>query len=132
MGATQSLQNRGKKKVDPRRSGPWTVLEKFPNKVNFRIREDATGKIKVVHHNRLSPVKSKNDGDTSSAKESGEGGNPSIFTDNESTSSSFQSSSEESENEEENPDQETRRYPLRQRQQRIIHEAIPWEVLDNG
>ena len=43
------------RKLSPRRTGPWTVIETFPNLVNFRIK---LGNIEnVVHYNRLSPVK---------------------------------------------------------------------------
>ena len=43
------------RKLSPRRTGPWTAIETFPNLVNFRIK---LGNIEnVVHYNRLSPVK---------------------------------------------------------------------------
>ena len=47
------------RKLAPRRGGPWTIVEKLPNGVNFRIRNDSSAEMKVVHHDRLSPVRSK-------------------------------------------------------------------------
>ena len=35
-------------KLSPRRSGPWTIVKILPNKVNFKIREDGTGKMMVI------------------------------------------------------------------------------------
>ena len=46
------------KKLSPRRNGPWTVVECLPNCLNFRIQNDSTKNQKVVHHNRITPVKS--------------------------------------------------------------------------
>ena len=43
------------RKLSPRRTGPWTVIETFPNLVNLCIK---LGNIEnVVHYNHLSPVK---------------------------------------------------------------------------
>ena len=46
------------RKLSSRRSCPWIVIEKLPNGVNFRVVNDSTKALKVVHHDRLSPVKS--------------------------------------------------------------------------
>ena len=43
------------RKLSRRRSGPWTVLTKLPNGVNFKIRNDKSNDEKVVHHDRMSP-----------------------------------------------------------------------------
>ena len=43
------------RKLAPRRDGPWTIVEKLPNGVNFRI-ENSLKERKVVHHDRLVPV----------------------------------------------------------------------------
>ena len=40
------------KKLSPRRNGPWTIVEKLPNGLNFQIENDSTGNKKIVHHNR--------------------------------------------------------------------------------
>ena len=44
------------KKLAPRKTGPWCVLRKLPNGVNFEIRDPKSKIIKIVHHNRLSPA----------------------------------------------------------------------------
>ena len=36
------------RKLSPRRSGPWTILEKLPKGVNFRIRNDSNKQEKIV------------------------------------------------------------------------------------
>ena len=43
------------RKLAPRRNGPWTIVEKLPNGVNFKIR-NKSNETKVVHHDRLLPV----------------------------------------------------------------------------
>ena len=45
------------RKLTPRCNGPWTVLRKLPNGVNFEILNDKTQEQKIVHHDRLSPCK---------------------------------------------------------------------------
>ena len=43
------------RKLSPRRTGPWVVVDKMPNGVNFRIRNNSEEK--VVHHDRIYPVR---------------------------------------------------------------------------
>lgn len=43
------------RKLAPRRSGPWKVVEKLPNGVNFKIK-NSKSEVKIVHHDRLSAV----------------------------------------------------------------------------
>ena len=45
------------RKLSPRQSGPWTVMEKLPNGVNFCIVNDSTKNEKIVHHDRPTHVK---------------------------------------------------------------------------
>ena len=45
------------RKLAPRYSGPWTVLQKLPNGVNFEINNPSTSETKIVHHDRLIPFK---------------------------------------------------------------------------
>ena len=45
------------RKLSPRRNGPWIVIKKLPNGVNFEIRNKHTSETKIVHHNRLSPIR---------------------------------------------------------------------------
>ena len=42
------------RKLAPRRDGPWTIVDKLPNGVNFRV-ENSRKQQKTVHHDRLSP-----------------------------------------------------------------------------
>ena len=53
---TNPFKTGGNPKLAPRRNGPWTVIEKLPNGVNFRIK-NAHKETKIVHHDRLLPVK---------------------------------------------------------------------------
>ena len=46
------------RKLAPRYSGPWTVLRKLPNGVNFEIYNTNTSAKKIVHHDRPIPFKS--------------------------------------------------------------------------
>ena len=105
-----------REKLSPRRSGPWTVITVLPNKVNFEIEEEGTGKKVIVHHNRLTPVKECVDE------------KPNIIRKED----IFSSSESENENGEENQpnDQLQHRYPRRERTQRVIPGAISWDVID--
>ena len=75
----------------------------FPNKVNFKIKEDKTGKLKVAHHNHLTPLKVPTHEQPKLDSNISE----------ESSSSQSEGESEVRENESETP-----RYPRRQRKQR--------------
>ena len=44
------------KKLAPRKTGPWCVVRKLPNGVNFEIQDKRSKEFKIVHHNRLSPA----------------------------------------------------------------------------
>ena len=48
------------RKLAPRRGGPWIVLRKLPNDVNFEIKNIATKEVKIVPCDRLTPVKENN------------------------------------------------------------------------
>ena len=129
------------RKLSPRRTGPWTIVEKLPNGVNFRVLCDSSKEEKVVHHDRISPVKGTgvtkrdatssqrnrrtrtpprneveglSDFTTDPSSEEDEG------SDYEPSSSDSASSSEEGE----------RRYPTRNRQQRVIPGAVLYNLLD--
>ena len=45
------------RKLSPRRNGPWNVIEKLLNGVNFRMTNEQRNQQKVVHHHRLTPVR---------------------------------------------------------------------------
>ena len=87
---------------------------------NFKVKEDSTGNTRVVHHNRMSPLKLREIDITNSA---------SADVDDSSSSSEEKDEDDEDENPIEEPAVE-RRYPVRNRTQRIIPGAIPWEVWD--
>ena len=128
------------RKLSPRRSGPWTILRKMPNAVNFEIFNPKSKERKVVHHNRLTPAQnSVNVLPTNSVWESHaksqkrKATKPIQRTDDES-SSSDSSSDEESDGVVTNTDQteneeRPRRYPLRNRVPRIIEGAVPWNAV---
>ena len=132
--------NGGENKLAPKRTGPWTVIQKMPNGVTFRIINEETGVSKVVHHDKLNPVRGDvqedpvraeqrrnqdhgttdsfdSDGWTSSAESS----EHSDYSPSESGSSDESDSNAE-------PDDD-RRYPLRERTARVIPGAIPWDAL---
>ena len=54
---TKQYKSGEHRKLSPQRNGPWRVLEKLPNGVNFRIINDQTRQSKLVHHDRLSLVR---------------------------------------------------------------------------
>ena len=41
------------RKLSPRKTGPWSILNKMPNGVTFLIENGSTGKRQVVHHDRI-------------------------------------------------------------------------------
>ena len=43
------------RKLSPRKTGPWVIKRKMPNRVNFEITNQK--ETRIVHHNRLSPVR---------------------------------------------------------------------------
>ena len=140
----------GENKLAPKRSGPWTVIEKLPNGVNFRIRNDKSRETKVVHHDRLkavreNPLVRERSPDEESlppfgGEESGgdkESSSVASFGD-ESDYSPSESTSDDSgpdADDEIQPDDsgadadEGRRYPVRQRRQAVIPGAIPWDAV---
>ena len=115
------------RKLAPRKTGPWTIIRKLPNGVNFEIQNDRTKVKKIVHHNRLSPVTSGVDNRRNLAENDLEG----YSTD---SSSSYSDSVEENENSEQSDGSANgdnppinQRYPQRTRTARIIEGAIPWD-----
>ena len=141
------------RKLSPRRNGPWTVLRKLPNGVNFEILKDKTQEQKIVHHDRLSPCKIipfvepsigyPNRPTTTTGSAKGKNVvNDTVYSSvnsEESSKDSEESASSESEieydndsdtevsdNDHEIPD---RRYPQRQRRARQLPENIPWNAI---
>ena len=129
------------KKLSPRRNGPRTIVEKLPNGLNFRIENDSTRNRKVVHHNRLTPSRSHaaqdshDDGDKSALtiptktwnkpdrEHPARGNGPTQIVAEDTFSSSDESEPED------NVPENNRRYPLRERRQRVVEGGIPWNAI---
>ena len=141
------------RKLSPRRNGPWTVIRKLPNGVNFEILNDKTREQKIVHHDRLNPCRIipfvepsigyPNQPTTTTVSAKGKNVvNDTVYpsaNSEESSKDSEESASSESEieydndsdtdvsdNDHEIPD---RRYPQRQRRARQLPENIPWNAI---
>ena len=120
------------RKLSPRRNGPWTVIRKLPNGVNFEIRNDDTREKKVVHHDRLTPVKSS---PVDAKLQSKQVPRKTVNQGQDEESSATESGSEDSEYEAGSSDSDPgnvveRRYPQRNRIQRHIPGAVPWSAVD--
>ena len=134
------------RKLAPRRDGPWTIVQKLPNGVNFEI-ENHRGERKIVHHDRLSPVvgdevprKSsiqsyQQSSDTSSCDASEDSSDESYSTC--STASARESIEERDRGNMEERDRDNnedilpdRGRPQRARTIRQIPGTIPWDALD--
>ena len=130
------------RKLAPRRGGPWIVVRKLPNGVNFEIRNVATKEVKIVHHDRLTPVRENDihtpiqprrrnvtlqlpaDDDSESETDSDDG----TFQGDASQSDYEPTSGDESSADSE-VNEEERRYPARERVQREIPGAVPWSAV---
>ena len=53
---TDSIKSR-ENKLAPKRTGPWSILQKMPNGVTFQIRNDVTNVTKIVHHDKSKIVR---------------------------------------------------------------------------
>ncbi len=121
------------RKLAPRRDGPWTIVQKLPNGVNFKI-ENRKKEQKVVHHDRLLPVKSDQITVDHPAEISG---NDQVSDSESSDDPSYSSASEHSySDDEENSDDNVsigdvpiRNYPRRDRRTRTLPGAIPWNAI---
>ena len=125
------------RKLAPRRTGLWKVIQKLPNGVNFEI-ENSNGDKKVVHHDRLVSVVengfrnqptiqvpvSPNEESKDSDKD---------FSDSDSDASVYELQEAKLENQAELGDQEgefhREVWPRRQRQARYLPDSIPWGSL---
>ena len=122
----------GENKLAPKRSGPWRVVRKMPNGVTFQITNSKSGVTKIVHHDKLKPVREDrfdapdSEGSiTVSGDESDEG---SSSASSSAHSDYFPSEDSDSDDSQVQPD-EDRRYPLRDRVRRVIPGAIPWDAV---
>ena len=100
------------------------IVQKLPNGVNFKVRNLSTDKEKIVHHDRLSPYVARPLDDPELEDESEPEYHqqervidpPRIVRENV----------DEDSDGEIFPD----RYPMRERRQRILEGAIPWNAID--
>ena len=122
------------RKLSPRRNGPWTILSKLPNGVNFHIINDKTREEKIVHHDRINPVKGTQQTSTDkthSVPEPSAEVMESSDTDSDAHSdyqpSVASSSGEESSSDEDNV---VSRYSQRNRTQRVIPGTVSWDDVD--
>ena len=106
-------------KLAPRRSGPWEVIEVMPNGRNFRLKNCQNGRSTVVHHDRMVPVLS----DTVESSDDNED------SDDDSSDDGYMTPDEEPPSPNAEQGAEERRYPLRERTQRNIPGAIPWDAI---
>lgn len=116
------------RKLAPRRDGPWKIISKLPNGVNFQI-ENSRKEQKIVHHDRLLPVvdngfANKPIPNVSSDKD------PESSDEEVSEDSDYSYSDSESSADGEVENQElTRERPIRQRRQRQFPDTIPWDSI---
>ena len=134
------------RKLSPRRNGPWTVLSKLPNGVNFHIINDKTREEKVVHHDRINPVKGDRSHQSAggrarslpevepepAAEEVTESSDTDSDAHSEYQPSSGSSSEEGSATEGEDNVAPVPRYARRNRLQRVIPGAMSWSDVDDA
>ena len=134
------------RKLAPRRRGPWTVVRKLPNGVNFEIVNDHTKNKKVVHHDRLSPIREGTveedearhitiNQKTTINERTSDNSDASDSTDSESSESSDSDDSNDyspdtdDDNQDRGREVQHRQYPLRNRRARQIPNNIPWSAI---
>jgi transposase InsO family protein len=138
---TKHFKTGESRKLSPRRNGPWTIVEKLPNGVNFRVLCDSTNEEKVVHHDRISPVKGT--GETrrkvaSPVRSRRTRASPrnEVGVLSDSTTDPSSSEDEDSDYEQSSSDSASsveggeRRYPVRNRPQRVIPGAVLYNLVD--
>ena len=118
----KSVKKHLSRKLSLRRSGPWTIVEIFPNGRNFRIKNDETGKYLVVHHDRIEPANIVPSDVQGGARVTG-------YTSSSSESESEPDDEAQTENESEPIIDADRRYPARIRVQRQLPGTIPWSSI---
>ena len=128
-------------KCAPRRSGPWSIINKLRNGVNFSIQNDKTKEFKVVHHDRLRPAYIDQDSmrarttPVANDRYEEDTDDPNSGYDTDSESDESDTDSDTHGNQEENLDAENDdteahpRYPRVNRMQRRIPGAIMWSIL---
>ena len=112
------------RKLSPRKSGPWKVVERLPNGVTFKIR-NTPGKYQIVHHDRLSPCSLTDIQPKPKQKDGGNQEHAPLYTEYSSESDSDDSDLDQE------PAVPHRRYPARAMHQRVIPGGIPTVIIDN-
>ena len=122
------------RKIAPRKAGPWTIVEKMSNGVNFKVENGK--ECKILHHDRLIPFYSDS---IPKKKMIISKGNkvyektPEAFPDYQFVDSSSDESDDNCNPVNiNNPPTPERRYPLRERTQRNIEGTISWDVIDDN
>ena len=121
------------RKLLPRKDGPWLIVKKLPNGVNFEITCPKSKNTKIVHHNRLSPVSG-----TSRKKQKRAAQLPGTTKQPKPEQIIYEGSSDEdsssdedidivADNEDIPEDVVVRRYPARVRVQRQVEGTVPWD-----
>ena len=123
------------RKLSPRRTGPWTIVEKLPNGVNFKVSNDSTKAQQVFHHDRLSPVKTSEELDSrivdpgrARAKKDAPG-QPKLPAETDTDETESDSGDDVDSANPDDADDDEPRYPRRVRFPRQIEGAIPWDVV---
>ena len=125
------------RKLSPRRTGPWTVVSKLPNGVNFRIVNDKSREEKVVHHDRISPFKAT---PTRIPEHREPVRMPEIDEDNSSDSDYSSSDYEPNPSDDSSADDDAaddagvqveQRYPRRDRERRVLPGTVSWDDVDD-
>ena len=127
--------NPGENKLAPKRSGPWTVVEKMPNGVNFRISNEDSGVTKVVHHDKLKIVRTSSvAGSTSQEPDVERRGDSEGSTSSAASSVHSDYSPSDSSGTDSSVEEPVvgHRYPARNRTNRVIPGAIPWDAVPDG
>ena len=101
--------------MSPRKSGPWIIIRKCSNGVNFEIESEKNKTGKIIHHNRLYPYSKFRNAEV-------------IATDLISSGTDMDCSSDSSDASEIVVE---RRYPLRERRPPVRDGYISWDVVDS-
>jgi hypothetical protein len=130
------------RKLSPRRNGPWTVLSKLPNGVNFHIVNDRSREEKVVHHDRISPIKGDTTHQSSRSRpspviEAEPVADGTDYSDTDSDAHSEYHPASESTSEDDSSDEGDNnvpapRYSQRNRRQHVVPGAISWSEVDDA
>ena len=116
------------RKLAPRRDGPWKIISKLPNGVNFQI-ENSRKERKIVHHDRLLPVVDNGFRNEPIPNPTSDAESNSSESDvSEDSDYSYSDSDSGADDHVENGDL-IRERPRRQRQQRYLPDTIPWGAL---